>query len=484
MFDDSELPPPPPAYSEQEFDRKISTALEVSLTVSQPPQPTLDDEWEEWDESLFQQRASQTLGPAASGSAPRELPTPNSTGRSVAPLRVHKKNNSNPSNNPAAKPKPSWYNESGLGDGSSSSGSNTSVGAGSSTKQRPSWYVEAGLGDAGAQAGPSTSNPPVSSLSSSAIERGPTPPASDRSSDHQAPRSVTPPFPTPSINDERPPDTININVEGVDDDDEDRSLPPPPFTPVGPSLDGPPFEEVATLSYTGHESPPPSPLSSPYSPVADLPAQQPPITQPIVQQPQIPSALLPGPRTPSRGSNHQTRPPARQSLSPSPVVQTNIPQRLRPASAISPTRNVSSSVAPQIEFNPYVAYGKRDERLARSQPAPVFDPTAFYKYDSSFVSAVSSHISTPQRYPQRPQTMENRQFSGNYIQSPQPPQGQRMGYGQWNNQPVAPSPYGQQYNNQPVNAYAQGYSPGGMDNQRMKQPDAWNQNSPYAGRYY
>ncbi|PFH52749.1 hypothetical protein AMATHDRAFT_45966 [Amanita thiersii Skay4041] len=52
---------PPPAYSEQDFDRKVSTAIELSLHTPQPTNPTQDELWEDWNEEAFQV-AARALG--------------------------------------------------------------------------------------------------------------------------------------------------------------------------------------------------------------------------------------------------------------------------------------------------------------------------------------------------------------------------------------------------------------------------------------
>jgi hypothetical protein len=96
-------------------------------------------------------------------------------------------------------------------------------------KEKPSWLAEAGL---------STES------SSSALTQPSSPSSTDGHSNAHY-------------------DILHSIVD--DEDDEDRSIPPPPWAAVGPSLDGPPFEEVVLSipSHRGRPSNPPSPLSSP-----------------------------------------------------------------------------------------------------------------------------------------------------------------------------------------------------------------------------
>lgn len=84
--------PPPPAYTEQEFDHKVSTAIEVSQQTS------WEDEWEPYDPQAFEAAAAayQSKAQAASGSS--AMPPVSGThmaaqsSSQVQPLRIHKKN--------------------------------------------------------------------------------------------------------------------------------------------------------------------------------------------------------------------------------------------------------------------------------------------------------------------------------------------------------------------------------------------------------
>ncbi|KAF7432975.1 hypothetical protein PC9H_004919 [Pleurotus ostreatus] len=466
MYDDTDLPPPPPAYSEQEFDRKVSTAVEVSLTFSQPP---VEDEWEVWDEALFEAAAHDTTRHHdGRRSGDHAGPSTGQRDGSVAPLRVHKKNPSD------SKSRPAWHEEVSYGEGSSSSShghagsslitsSTNGSEARTSGKQRPSWYNEAGLGEA--------SSPLQSNAAGSAQSRNPT---SSGSSSLPSP-TVSPSQGTNArtevpVEASIPPDNQHEVGDDHESDEEDRSAPPPPFTPVGPSLDGPPFEEVASLSYTASSSTPPSPLASPPTPISQLPPHNRADHRQTYQE--SPSNLQQQPRTPSRAS-------ATRMSMPMPSVNNAAPApRVRPTTAVPPPRRLQPNQGPQIEFNPYTAYGRRNDLMSRTPPAQVIDASAFYN------SAVSAHIASPRRYPnQRPQTMEGRQYSNDHN-APQPSyMGARVAsnaYNAWTPQPVAPNPsypaqFAPQFTNQQTPQYGPAVS-GGY--QRMKQ-DQWGQ--PYPG---
>ena len=110
----NDLPPPPPAYLEADFDRKVSTAVELSLNT---PQPQYDEAWESWDDEVFaasqaslkhysQPEKQNPYLPPHGGSShftPAGLPY-----RPVEPLKISKKIvDAN-----TTKPPPSWLNQS------------------------------------------------------------------------------------------------------------------------------------------------------------------------------------------------------------------------------------------------------------------------------------------------------------------------------------------------------------------------------------
>ena len=98
------------------------------------------------------------------------------------------------------------------------------------------------------------------------------------------------------------------------------SEPPPPFTPIGPSLDGPPFEEVVTLSYNGPVSPAATPRSPP---------------PPLYLRPVEPLRLR---------SNRLSNTQVQTSSNPYPSHRQ-----------ISPRPNPASTIA-RVEFDPQMAY--------------------------------------------------------------------------------------------------------------------------------
>ncbi len=199
---------PPPAYSAQEeLDTKISAALAASLSITQPPpQRVEEEEWEQWDDAVFNAAARSGQAPSSSDhrresraessptAAHRALPArPGAAGPSVPPLKIHKKNRSSTSS--------------------------------TSSKQRPNWYSEAGL-DSHQSGGPAIASPPAGSSHVVPVRR--------------------------------------------DSDGHDYSVPPPPFTAVGPSLEGPPFEEMDPLGF--RPNPPPSRPPQPSTICASVPA--------------------------------------------------------------------------------------------------------------------------------------------------------------------------------------------------------------------
>jgi len=347
-MDHNQFAPPPPAYSEQvEFDQKISTAQEVSLTITDTPSRINDEEeWEEWDEAAFAaaaraMAASSNKAQMARGGSPssqnvgstiRSLPAcpPEQDGHGrpnyMEPLHIHKKTEAN-----------------------------SSAGASGSSKQRPSWYVEAGL------AGPS---------SSSSREAGPSSYSSHARSSNDAPTSS-------------PSTSQPVRYDIPADDDEDRSIPPPPFAAVGPSLDGPQYDEIVTLAYHGNGSNPPSPLTSPIPVNTLLPLSYP-----------IPSRLpSPEPQnqpihthTPEPSIQHHTQPPSLSPLSPSSTTHNMGPHST--TSSTSSVRSMQPSEIPHMDFNPSVAYIKRgglQDFHRAQQPLHSVDATAFYKLALIFV---------------------------------------------------------------------------------------------------
>ncbi|KAF8897558.1 hypothetical protein BD779DRAFT_387412 [Infundibulicybe gibba] len=372
--------PPPPAYTEQEFDRKVSNAMQVSLNTPQPP-PRDEDGWEVWDESAFQAALtaisrrshheathSWSTQPAGSSTAvplptgPQATPLPVKAPRSptaVRPLQIHKKSASLAAANTPSKQRPSWLNE-----------------AEHSSSPHP----------------PQPRSGPSSAAASSGHH------ASPAASNHYAP-------PVHHI----PPE-----------EDELHTIPPPPFSAEGPSLDGPDYEQVVTMTYhPPNTSRPPSPLTSPLSLPATLHPRDSPMQhqeyaqpysqptnhyQPEYQQPDHQPYRPPARQEPySQPTNHyqhqyhqqsspQPRQPQAHQENHQPTWNRGVP---RPLPAVKPTKvPPPEAVVPQMDFNPSIAYSKRAHSSLSETPPPQqyiqgINANAFYN------SAVSPHVHLP-----------------------------------------------------------------------------------------
>ena len=246
---------PPPAYSEQELDQKISAALEASLNASQP-----SNEWEEWDEAKFE-AATRRLTEQTTSSSSRLYSEKCAQMESVQ----------------------SWKKTQSTG-----------------------------------------------------------------SSSHTAPAE-----PSCSV-----PETPMV------DDEDDHLIPPPPFTPVGPSLDGPPFED--TIPYV-FPALPIIPASSPASP---LRSSAPPAIQyesPITSI-SPPVSPLRSPAPPESSDLAQPELVYRHSM---PVISQNLAPRVnpRPVTTYAPV--------PRVDFNTSMAYNKQPAQFQQAG-GPV-DVSALYK---------------------------------------------------------------------------------------------------------
>lgn len=143
---------------------------------------------------------------------------------------------------------------------------------------------------------------------------------------------------------------------------EDRvATPPPPFTPTGPSLDGPPFEEVVRLDYVESESQAASPLEPTYSPPAHSPPTHSP-PPPLALQPVEPLRLPPNRRSDSHLQTSRNPHPPRR---PTPILSDIYP---RP----SPTSTIT-----RVEFDHRMAYSSNG--AAGNHTAIQAGATAFYK---------------------------------------------------------------------------------------------------------
>ncbi|KAI0750867.1 hypothetical protein C8Q80DRAFT_1154351 [Daedaleopsis nitida] len=386
--------PPPPSYeiSQHEFDRKISQVVEQS--ASDPPRRRVDDEgFEVWDDAIFQ-AALASMSDLSLGQASQAR-----TGKAPqidAPFN-HAGSASSASSPPSFSPNPNYSagyppekvsarrsvpEPSGGGASGSSSVADTSSVASSPpssppqptrplrvskktrpTKERPAWYAEAGLGGG---------SPPPSPLTS--------PGSSSSSGREQMPlrRQLT-----------------------VFNNTERERTPPPEFTPVGPSLDGPPGASAACT----RRARPSSLLHTP--PPADFATPQPQATTAVRR----PNSARPHPPPHAHAQSHPQlrhspaptlRPPVHHQSLPA-ANSTSAATALR-ASAFEPMGKHNS--APRLSFNPQMAYKKPTSspmsmRTVDTEPQPD-NATAFY---SNAVSAqysfnVPAHMRRASQLPQ------------------------------------------------------------------------------------
>ncbi|OCH94092.1 hypothetical protein OBBRIDRAFT_196536 [Obba rivulosa] len=310
--------PPPPAYeiSQHEFDQKTSHLLETSASEPQPPEVDLEG-FEVWDDATFEAAVRASELSLVDGPLSRQA---------AYPLEK-------------VAPQP-------LDDGASSSAIRPLRITKKSTaappqKEHPSWYTEAQL-----------------DRSSSGSSREPEPPA-------HAPN--TPRYPQPDLPE-------------VSDPCSRESTPPPEFTPVGPSLDGPPYEGIVLTYRPGDDSAPPSPLQSPtmLPQSFDTGSSRSPFQSHLARDlPMPPHSIYGAPTSSFTPHNHQSLPPRRSPMS----------QNKRPATTYA---SGAGAAAPLLRFNPQSAYGKKpmvptpDEQRA----PPRVDPAAFYN------SAISATLLT------------------------------------------------------------------------------------------
>jgi hypothetical protein len=328
---DSDLPPP--AYSEQEFDRKVATVTEISLNT---PQPAYADEegWEEFDEAAYERAAAAlaSLNVAGQGSGSNQVINgassqwlqPPSDGKpskasstSIEPLRIDKKSKLGP---------PEIV-----------------------TKPRPSWLTDA--------------------------ERVPPSQTAGSSSSFVDGRGYLAP-------------------SQPHNDGEHRSTPPPSFEVEAPSWGNHAAENTVPLSYDGGGSTQASPLVSPQTPEAVLPLSSPLSPLDMQFQTYTPPHHNHNPHTQNTYNQLHGR-PVRKSLPPPPLQQTlHVVSEPRPTSFAPPSMRFAPS-PPQMDFQPSVAYGKRTlgndmpfvqtqqqqqyQQPRQSGPPLTFDPKEFYK---------------------------------------------------------------------------------------------------------
>ncbi|KDQ20742.1 hypothetical protein BOTBODRAFT_40818 [Botryobasidium botryosum FD-172 SS1] len=402
--------PPPPAYefSQQEFDRKIAHVEDYSLSVSQTRQRYLnsveEEEFERWDDAVFQANAAryaplQSYASASAGagssSAARPLPNPHhavaatSSSAPIRPLSIAKK---------TTPPAPAPY-----------------------VKDRPSWLADAGLDT------PPSSQPIT------------TPPTFQHDTQVPRPRSYSI---TSSVTDSPPegrryvtnsPASIQQTFSHAlhDDPEGELDLPPPPFAAVGPSLAGPAYEDVVGRRPTPGAARMQSPQPNHYSHAPPGPPAQQPVH-----------------------SNYSSLQNRRDSVptAPRPPSANRRPHTSHSASGPNPR----SFGLPPVQFDASIAYAQKsalgDVNMQPKLPAE--GATAFYS------SAVSSHLAPrplPPRQPTR-QTTSNSYYSSQHNPAvpPPPPPGTAPAF--------SPSTYG--YGGQPVNPqYGQPQAPGQQQGQ-------------------
>jgi hypothetical protein len=334
---DMDLPPPAYELTQEDLDRKISSAVEASLHISENATASSsnidDDGFELWDEAAYQAAAAQlaqsnSMNDNASSSRPLPLPA-HPVARQASPLpqkaplpgieclRIAR------NSPPREKERPSWYEEAGLGSGGSPSSSRATHAATPSSRPTPSAPL-------GARPGPG-------------VQR-----ALTRHADPYHPHRM------PS------------------DAEYDATQQPPPFSPMGPSLDGPPYEEVV-LSYSQHpDSRAPSPLSSPPVTTTSLPTHRP--------QPQFGAMVAPT----SRPQTPRAAPQPPSSSRPHAQLPDIAPLRPRHAQTMGPRPTTVYSVSSQvanttIAFDPSSAYTKPSLLKANTSSTSAYNASAFYR---------------------------------------------------------------------------------------------------------
>ena len=369
-FDNLPLSPsedfaPPPAYefSQQEYDQKIQVATEQSQQEQDRREERNPlEEWESWDEALFEANAAKFTanqanqsqgGPSSSSTAPSMQSTSQGQGSTsstkareamgqdpyyssdqyasaapVRPLSIQKK-----------KARPS------------------SAGA-RSEKERPSWYNEAQLGDS---SGTGNSSGQQSESQSSTPRRTLPTPGQLQSSPQQPQQAYQLP-----------------HHDIPEEPEDDHTAPPPPFAPIGESLDGPAYERYpgeaqrrasgaqVVLTYGGGDlsaSPPPSPLQSPVTPVQELDMRR------RETPPRINSS--PSPYHMQYQAPQASRRPSRQTLVPPPPPPPIARQHYVPP-------------PPRMDFNPSVAYESSKSSIFGQLPMDTLKrgegAAALYKY--------------------------------------------------------------------------------------------------------
>ncbi|KAI0335480.1 hypothetical protein GY45DRAFT_801520 [Cubamyces sp. BRFM 1775] len=369
---EASVSPPPPSYelSQNEFDQKTTRALEES--AAEPPRPSVDDDgFEIWDDAVFEAAltALAHLGPltAAEASSEHNYDARAVSQPSIAPrYSSHKARAVSPI--PLARRTLETNHDEDYETVSRASGSSASrvrplrvMKRGQPEKERPSWYEDAGLGP--------NANPPSSHAETS--QAG----SSSRRSSAASPRTSHAP-------------RRQLTVFNHVGEAEREITPPPEFSAVGPSLDGPPYELVV-MSYEGPE------LEA-----ADPSPELPPFESSPETQIHHPPPVLPPPAAPPLN----TDPP----LIPSPPISTTVRSQANRTAANATAVHLSKSqppmpaTAPRLPFDPRMAYNRPLPAIPQDDPAPLsFDASAFY---SHAVAAQFTSNAPTRRLPVQPNT--------------------------------------------------------------------------------
>ncbi|KAI9063231.1 hypothetical protein FKP32DRAFT_736529 [Trametes sanguinea] len=370
--------PPPPSYeiSQHEFDNKTKRILEE--TAAEPPRPRVDDDgFEIWDDAVFEAYALQdgirslsikgsissgcarTKPNSLQGSASNDISRTNETGSTSRFTQAQVD---------AGTPRASGTEPNAAGPISSQTRALDATRR-RSEKQRFSLRSTASRWTNPANT--PSSEPQASGSSSSSATETRRPP--------RAPRRQLTVF----------NDVGDVAGEGRD------MTPPPEFTPVGPSLDGPPYE-VVVMTYEGPElesadpdSDPPGFESPPESP-SRLATGGSPHSSPVPPGPTSPDSPLYSPRTQDDRRQH-LQPEATQRIEP-----TVTERHLRTAPS-----NAKFSQRPRIPFDPQTAYSRPLPSAPQRSDLPpqAVDAAAFYSHAvaAHFTANVPARLRQPVR---------------------------------------------------------------------------------------
>ncbi|KAI0832433.1 hypothetical protein BC628DRAFT_1346617 [Trametes gibbosa] len=374
--------PPPPAYeiSQNEFDQKTRRVVEES--AREPPEPRVDEDgFEVWDDAVFAAALAGVDALSVGGSSTQEASGFSAQIHSTPSVSQENARVTAPEQSPPAQTRVQ------LASGSTSAGPSSAqtrpLKVSKKTrpgKERPSWYDEAGLGV--------TSSKPTARTETLRAEASVSPSGDVQSRVTRGSRRQL-----AVIN-----DTGDVPGAGAAQDSREGT-PPPEFTPVGPDLDGPPYEEAVVMSYDGPELEPPE--LDPGPPAFDsLPQSYTPQPPPLPQQapPQPPEAQHIRPHAahaqsppidPPTSTLHPNRPHVdhAQSMPPVPIVRTHDPTAAIPVKTYK--SHTQYTGVPRVSFDHRMAYGKPLPSVPQDEeplPQQVFGASAFYNH------AVAAHF--------------------------------------------------------------------------------------------